>query len=265
VRRREGESKIYGAHACRAVFQRRADDVLKVFLTEQRLPEYKDLLKFCADKHRPYRVVPDADLEKLTESRHHEGICIVARTPEPVRLEDVLEAPGRGLILALVDVSNPHNVGAILRSAAHFGARAVLVPGDPVRLSAAAARTAQGGAEWVPMLYEPLLAPALAAARRAGFAVAATVVRGGRNVHREQLPDRLLVMIGAEDTGLPPEVAELADAGLSVPGTGHVDSLNVSAATAVLLAEHWRQHGGLAERPRNQRPSGRPGPARARR
>ena len=194
----------------------------------------------------------------------------------------MLGAPGPAVVLGLVDVGNPHNVGAILRSAAHFGVRAVLVPGDPVRLSAAAARTAQGGAEWVPMLYEPVLGPALAAARRAGFAVAATAVRGGRNVQRERLPDRLLLLIGSEDEGLPPEIADQADAALSVPGTGHVDSLNVAAATAVLLGEFWRQHAaGARERPpgrprpmRPARPAGdrrargrarRPGPRRARR
>ena len=276
MRKREGESKIYGAHACRAVATRRRDDVLKVFLSEERSREFGDLLKWCAQQHRPYRVVPEGDLEKLTESRHHEGICIVARTSDPPRLEDVLAAPGPAVILALVDVGNPHNVGAILRSAAHFGARAVLVPGEPARLSAAAARTAQGGAEWVPMLHEPILGPALAAARRAGFAVAATAVRGGRNPQRESLPGRMLLLIGAEDEGLPVEIAAQADAILSIPGTGHVDSLNVAAATAVLLGEFWRQHGaggaggrgvGPADRdapPRQKRPAGPRKPARPR-
>ena len=269
MRKRDGESKVYGANACRAVAVRRRDDVLKVFLTEERAQAFGDLLKFCAQHHRPYRIVPDEDLEKLTESRHHEGICIVARTLETPPLEEVLAAPGPALILGLVDVGNPHNVGAILRSAANFGVRAVLVPGDPARLSAAASRTAQGGAEWVPMLYEPVLGPALAAARRAGFAVAATVVRGGRNVQRERLPDRLLLLIGSEDEGLPPEIAEQADAALSVPGTGHVDSLNVAAATAVLLGEFWRQHApAVRERaPASERGRAhdRPGPRRARR
>ena len=50
--------------------------------------------KFCAERHRPYRVVPDGDLEKLTESRHHEGVCLVARTPEPPRLEEILGGIG---------------------------------------------------------------------------------------------------------------------------------------------------------------------------
>ena len=243
MRRREGETKVYGVHACHALFTRRPDDVLKVFMTEDRAREFGDLMKFCAQHHRPYRVVPDEDLEKLTESRHHEGICVVARTPEPVRLEELLGAPGPALILALVDVGNPHNIGAILRSAAHFGVRGVLMPGQQGRLSAAAARTAQGGAEYLAILHEPFLGPVLAAARQAGFAVAATAAQGGRDVMRERLPERLLLLLGSEDEGLPQDIVAQADATISIPGTGHVDSLNVAAATAVLLAEFWRQYG----------------------
>jgi TrmH RNA methyltransferase len=243
MRKREGESRIHGAHACRALVERRRDDVRQVFLTEERARQLGDLLRWCARQRRPYRIVKDEDLERLTESRHHEGICIVARTPPPARLTEVLAAPGPAVILGLVGVANPHNVGAILRSAAHFGARAVLVPGPPGRLPAAAARTAQGGAEWVPFIQQPL-EPALAAARKAGFSVAATAVRGGRDLQRAPLPARLLLLIGAEDVGLPAEVAGQADVTVSIPGTGRVDSLNVAAATAVLLAEFWRQHGG---------------------
>jgi RNA methyltransferase, TrmH family len=255
MRRREGESKVYGVHACRAVFKRRPDDVLKAFLSEERAPAFGDLMAYMARQKRPYRVVPDEDLEKLTESRHHEGICLVARTAPPARLEDMLRAPGPAVLLGLVDVGNPHNVGAILRTAAHFGARGVLMPGEEGRLPAAALRTAQGGSEWLDVVYEPFLGPLLAAARKAGFAVAATSSRGGRDALGEQLPPRMLLLLGSEDQGLPADVVAQADAVLSVPGSGHVESLNVGAATAVVLAEYWRQHRRAAQPrgPRRQR------------
>jgi RNA methyltransferase, TrmH family len=242
VRRREGESKVYGAHACRAVFARRPDDVLKVFLTEERAPHFGDLMKYCAQQRRPYRIVPEHDLEKLTESRHHEGICLLARTAPVPELPELFGRPGPACILALVDVGNPHNVGAILRSAAHFGARGVIMPGAQARLSAAAARTAQGGAEWLDIVHEPDLHRILTTARGAGFAVAATGSRQGRDLYATALPPRLLILLGSEDQGLPPEILEAAEEVLSVPGTGHVESLNVAAATAVLLGEFWRQH-----------------------
>jgi RNA methyltransferase, TrmH family len=257
MRRREGESKVYGVHACRAVFTRRPDDVLKAFLTEERSRGFGELLASLARGKRPYRVVPDEDLEKLTESRHHEGICLVVRTAPTAQLEDLLGAQGPVVLLGLVDVGNPHNVGAILRTAAHFGVRGVLMPGEGGRLPAAALRTAQGGSEWLDVVHEPFLGPLLAAARKAGFAVAATSSRGGRDVLGEPLPARMLVLLGSEDQGLPEDVVAQADAVLSVPGTGHVESLNVGAATAVLLAEYWRQH-------RRPARGGGPGPRRKR-
>jgi RNA methyltransferase, TrmH family len=249
MRRREGETKVYGVHAARAVFARRPDDILKVFVTEERARELGDLLSHCARLKRPYRVVPDEDLEKLTESRHHEGICLVAKiAPEP-RLEDLLSAPGPAVLLGLVDVGNPHNVGAILRTAAHFGARGVLLPGpgEGGRLPAATLRTAQGGAEWLDILHEPFLGPVLASARKAGFAIGATSSKGGRDALGERLPARLLLLLGSEDQGLPADIIEKADVVLSVPGTGQVESLNVAAASAVLLSEFWRQHRRAAQ------------------
>ena len=252
MRRREGESKIYGAHACRAVFARRPDDILKVFLDQERAREMGSLMHFCAQQRRPYRIVPAEDLEKLTESRHHEGICIVARTKAVPELTEVFGDPGVGCVLALVDVGNPHNVGAILRSAAHFGARAVIMPGAQGRLSAAAARTAQGGAEWLDILHEPDLHRVLVAARAGDFAIAATGSRGGRDLYSTRLPPRLLLLLGSEDEGLPPEVLSTAEEILRVPGTGNVESLNVAAASAVLLAEFWRQH---RQSPQGDRPA----------
>jgi len=140
-------------------------------------------------------------------------------------------------------------VGAILRSAAHFGARAVLLVGGESRLPPAAFRTAQGGAEWVDVVAAPELAPALVEARRAGFTVCATSSRAGADIYGDELPPRAVVLLGGEAEGVPPAVAREADLALRIPGTGHVDSLNVAAAAAVLLAEHWRRRSRKAVTP----------------
>jgi RNA methyltransferase, TrmH family len=241
------EIKVHGQHACRALFERRADDVLRVYLVDGLVKPFGDLLHACAKMRRPYRVVTPDELERITESRHHEGICIAAR-PRPARaLDEILREPGPGWLVALAGVSNPHNTGAILRSAAHFGARAVLLGGGEPRLPPAAHRTAQGGAEWLDVLTTPELAPALQAARRAGFSICTTSSRGGVDLHRAALPPRAVLLLGGEGEGVPAALAQQADLALRVPGTGHVESLNVAAAAAVLLAELWRRHGPAGE------------------
>jgi TrmH RNA methyltransferase len=94
----------------------------------------------------------------------------------------------------------------------------------------------------VDVVGAPALPAALAEARRAGFAICATSSRGGTPLFAAELPARAVGVLGAEDVGLPPEVARAADLTLAIPGSGHVESLNVGAAAAVVLAELWRRH-----------------------
>ncbi len=237
----EHEIKIHGQHACRAVFRRRPEDLLRAYVSAEASKPFGDLLSHLARLRRTYKVVTPGELEKLTDSRHHEGICVVAR-PRPARsLADVLRAPGPAVLVALVGVQNPHNIGAILRTAAHFGARAVVLPGAATRLSPAAERTAQGGAEWIDVVGVETLDEVLTSSRTAGFTVCASSSHQGRNAFAETWPPRAVLMLGGEGEGLPPEIRARADLLVRIPGTGHVESLNVAAAAAVLLGEFWRQ------------------------
>ncbi len=191
-----------------------------------------------------YTIVEDADLEKLSGSAHHEGVCFAVMPVEELSLSTWLRdlAPGPATALWLDGVGNPHNFGAILRSAAHFGAAGVLLPkGSELSMSGAAARIAEGGAEQVPMVRLGRSDNAIAQLQSAGFVLAATVVRGGSALYSTKLPERLLLVIGAEQLGVTDELARAATLRLAIPGSGRVESLNVAAATAVFLGEWWRQ------------------------
>lgn len=239
----EGELRLYGHNAVQAVFARRPDAIRKLYLAEAMIPRLQPLLKWCVARRVGYRVVAADDLRRLAASAHHEGI-----------VADVLRAPPRPLTTWLQDlpagpqcaiwvdgVGNPHNLGAILRSAAHFGVAAVLLPkASPLALSGAAARVAEGGAEVVPFVRLGRDDNAIAQLRGAGFALAATVVRGGADLLAAQLPSRLVYVLGAEGEGMSQVLANACDLRLSIPGSGAVESLNVAAANAVLLAR-WRQ------------------------
>ena len=162
---------------------------------------------------------------------------------EPVSLQDWLAQlpPGPAVAIWLDGVGNPHNFGAILRSAAHFGVAALLLPqGSSLALSGAAARVAEGAAEHVPLVRLGEPAAAIDALRDAGFLLAATIVRNGMDLFSTGLPERLIYVMGAEGEGMDLKLAEACDARVSIPGTGAVESLNVAAATAVFLSQ-WRQ------------------------
>lgn len=239
-RHRANETKICGQHACRAVLRTRPQDVLKIYVRDDRVGDFGDVLQSMARQRRPYKVVADVELERLTESTHHEGICVVVKARPPVSLESVVGNPGPQCLLALTDVANPHNVGAILRTAAHFGVRAALL-GPGGRISPAAARTAQGGAEAVDVVSVDDWRKALITCRSAGHRLVATSSHAQQSLFETALPTRAVVLVGSEAMGLPADVAALADLQVTVPGSGRVESLNVGAATAVVLAEVWRQ------------------------
>lgn len=237
------ELRLYGRNAIEAVFARRPEAIRKLYLLEARIPQLQPMLKWCAANRVGYRVVGEDDLRKLAASAHHEGIVADVLREAPLPLGDWLQAlpEGPACALWLDGVGNPHNLGAILRSAAHFGVGAVLLPREAsLALSGAAARVAEGGAEAVRFVRLGRDENALAQLRSAGFKLAATVVRGGEELFEAALPSRLVYVLGAEGEGMDAALAEACDSKLGIPGSGAVESLNVASATAVLLAQ-WRQ------------------------
>lgn len=237
------EIKVCGVNACLAIAERRPDDVRRVYLSAARLPTFGAFLRRCAERRIAYHVVEEDELEKITQSTHHEGVCFIARERPALGLDVLLRrgAPGAPrCLLYLGGVTNPHNLGAIVRVCAHFGVDGVLAAGLDVHASPAMLRTAEGGGEFVDVISLPPGPAPLSAARRAGFRVLATSARARASLYDEPLPPRVVLMLGAEAGGLPADVAGAADHTIRIPGTGALDSLNVACAAAVLLGEYWR-------------------------
>ncbi|WP_269791994.1 TrmH family RNA methyltransferase [Stenotrophomonas sp. Iso1] len=234
------ELRLYGFNAVQAMFTRRPEALRKLYLAEDMIPRMQPVLKWCVDNRVGYRVVADGDLNKLAATTHHEGVVADVVRQEPLALAAWLATVGEegpALALWLDGVGNPHNFGAILRSAAHFGVSAILLPAEStLALSGAAARVAEGGAESVPLVRLPALPQAVAQLRDAGFHLAATLVEDGENLFTTALPERMVYVMGAEGEGMDRSFAQSCDLRLSIPGTGAVESLNVASATAVLLS-----------------------------
>ncbi|MDR3387287.1 MAG: TrmH family RNA methyltransferase [Rudaea sp.] len=255
-RRNNDEVRIYGRNACQAVFARRPHDIRKVYLLESRLGELKTVLAWCVQRRLGYRVVEGADLDKLTQSQHHEGVCFEVRRRPPLTFSTLLQLlpapPKPALLLWLDGVGNPHNFGAVLRSAANFGVHgAILSQDSALALSGAAYRVAEGGAEAVPIAQVAAGEDVFGPLRNAEFSVAATVPREGESLYTARLPRRLVIVLGAEGGGLRQGLIDRADLHLTIPGSGAVESLNVAASAAVLLGEYYRQQ--QAGAPRRER------------
>jgi RNA methyltransferase, TrmH family len=233
---------VYGKNACLALFETRPDDVRRAFVTERAVPLASEMLRELAKRRIPYRVVSAEEIAKVAKSEHHEGFCLVVK-PRADPDEGSLFAKKRGAARAIYldGVDNPHNVGAILRTAAHFGAIAVAGARSRMpRASGALARVAEGAAERVPVLRwdDPI---ASLRALSGSFELVATAHDAKENLFDAKLAERTIFLFGAEATGLSKEARALAQRTIAIPGTGAVESLNVSAACAVMLAEHYRR------------------------
>ena len=195
----------------------------------------------------------DARLARLAGSGRHQGV--VARvTPLKTShsLDDVLDAvedEGRGpaLVLVLDGVTDPHNLGACLRTADGAGAHAVVAPKDhAVGLNATVAKVASGAAETVPYLMVTNLARTLGELQDRGVRVIGTSDDAPRTLFEADLTGPVALVLGAEGAGMRQLTRKTCDELVRVPMQGAVESLNVSVASAVCLYEALRQRQGAA-------------------
>jgi TrmH RNA methyltransferase len=240
------EMKIHGLNACLAVFKGRSSALIRLYLTEKRLKTLADVMKFCVERKLAYHVVSEEELEKVSESTHHEGVCMVIRRKKRVSETEMKElAQGAGCWLALDEVENPHNLGAIVRTAAHFKVLGVFLVGKKASWqNGAFYRTAEGGAEATAMIPVDSWGELKELAQKLQLNIMATSSHQGENLYKMKLPERVLYLMGSEGRGLSDEAFKSAQKLVQIPGSGAVESLNVSTATALLVGEWYRQKGG---------------------
>jgi RNA methyltransferase, TrmH family len=244
---RARELRIYGMNAVLAVFADRPDAIRKIYYEKRQALALQEIIHYCEKERIGFREVEREDLEKIAQTTHHEGVVA-----EITRISTFAMQPWlRGLpknssevILLLDGIGNPHNFGALLRSAAHFGVAAVLLPADAgLALSATAYRIAEGAAERVDIVtLDEDIDEDLVSLQQAGFVLAATHVRTGALAGGVAMPARVVLCMGSETQGVSPSWMQRAKLQLQIPGSGCVESLNVAVATAVLLYEFRRQH-----------------------
>lgn len=238
------ERKYFGKNACLTLFEKRRKDIIRVYVTEESTKQFGPILKWCAKEKKAYHVVTLKDVEKISETTHHENICIVAKEKPELTLNELAERVGETELLVFVDdVENPHNVGAMIRTCAHFGVKFILMRKDaPIRLSGVTARIAEGGAESVEIVRIASDASLVTFAKKLSISVLGSHVHKGISLYARMLPRRSLLLIGNEAKGISASLEKQADVLFKIPGTGAVESLNVATATGLFLGEFWRQH-----------------------
>ncbi|STB47513.1 putative methyltransferase [Citrobacter koseri] len=196
-----------------------------------------------AANRKAYHVVDEAELAKASGTEHHGGVCFLIKKRNGTTVKQwVSQADAQDCVLALEDVANPHNLGGMMRSCAHFGVKGVVVQDAALLESGAAIRTAEGGAEHVQPITGDSIVDVLDDFRQAGYTIVTTSSDQGKPLFSTALPAKMVLVLGRELESLPEAAREPGDLCVKIDGTGNVENLNVSVATGVLLGEWWRQN-----------------------
>lgn len=202
-----------------------------------------EAVRLAGDRGLPLLEVSRNELDRVTGNLLHQGLALQVPPFQYTELQDLLElaaaGPAKPLLVALDGVTDPRNLGAVLRSAAAFGAQGVIVPERrAASVTATAWRTSAGAAARVPVSRVTNLVRALGEAKKAGMFVVGLDADG--DVDLDELTmgaDPLVIVVGSEGRGLSRLVGETCDLTLSIPMIGDTESLNASVAAAVTLAE----------------------------
>ena len=243
-RQRAEETRVYGENACQALFQSRPDAIVRAWFVQSVTPRFKEALRWMAANRKAYHVVDEEELAKASGTEHHGGVCFLIKKRNGTSVQQWVAKSGEDdCVLALEDAGNPHNLGALIRSCAHFGVKGVVLQDAALLESGAAIRTAEGGAEHVEPITGDGFIDALEQFRDAGYTIVTTSGNGrGLPLFKSELPKKMVLALGQDRDGVSEAAAAIADMSVSIDGTRAVEGLNVSVATGVLLAEWWRQH-----------------------
>ena len=190
------------------------------------------------------QIKPDREISEAAGTRDHQGVLAWA---EPYRYADAFElaAVEKPLLAALDQVTDPRNLGAVIRSAEGAGATGVVVPAHgSAMVTAAVARASAGAVEHLPVAVVPNLARYLNEIKRGDLWIYAASAEAEQDMWQADLTGGLTLVFGAEGKGVRPLVRRACDATVSIPLSGRVESLNVSVAAALLLYEARRRRDG---------------------
>ena len=196
-------------------------------------------------------VVVDADrrkLDNMSRTHSHQGVIALASVREYCSVEDILQAAadkGENPLLVVCDeISDPHNLGAIIRTAECAGAHGIVIPKRrSAGLTAIVAKTSAGAVSHMPVARVPNIAALLKDLKKQGVWVFGTAAGGNTTLYSADLKGPAAIVIGSEGDGMTRLVTENCDFLVSIPMKGRINSLNASAAAAILLYEAVRQRG----------------------
>jgi 23S rRNA (guanosine2251-2'-O)-methyltransferase len=243
---------LVGFHAVASRLRQHPDGVRALYVAAARHDRrMRELIERAQSAGVAVHTADEQRLHALAGDDHHQGVVAVVDTDLPhLTLEEVLDGIAEAPLLLVLDgVTDPHNLGACLRSADAFGAHAVIVPKDRAAgINATVAKAASGAADTVPVVSVTNLARTMRDLKQRGVWLFGAEAGASETLFDADLSGPLAWVLGAEGAGLRHLTRELCDRCVSIPMAGAVASLNVSVAAGICLFETRRQRATSAPR-----------------
>lgn len=236
---------IYGLHAVREALRSGSRPLLRLLLVHQER-QFSDLAQLAKAARVPIHIEPRPALDRLVPHGKHQGVVGVVAAKRYTEVEEILvtakERAEHPFLIILDGLEDPHNVGAILRSAEAAGVHGVFIPERrAVGLTGTVAKTSAGALDHLLVACVTNLSRLIETLQTHGLWIYALDVKAGKRYTDVDLRGPIALVFGGEGKGIRPGVLDKCDERVHIPMRGHVSSLNVSAAAAIMLFEAVRQ------------------------
>ncbi|WP_298706379.1 23S rRNA (guanosine(2251)-2'-O)-methyltransferase RlmB [uncultured Veillonella sp.] len=239
---------IVGRNAVREAL-RSGRSIQRLFITNEKLQgSLQEIIKLAKDRHIEIRKVGEQQLNKYAEGVVHQGVVALVAQVAFADLQEVLQQQALGaenqapLLVLLDGIEDPHNMGAIIRTAECCGATAILIPKrHSAPINATVGKTSAGAVEFMPLVQVGNVAQTIEDLKKQGFWVLGAHMEGQQTMYEADMTMPLVLVIGNEGKGLSRLTKEKCDFLVTIPMYGKLNSLNASVATGILLYEAVRQ------------------------
>ncbi|MCX8649281.1 hypothetical protein J3U21_03575 [Gilliamella sp. B2776] len=244
-RQRKEETLVYSENSCKAVFKHRRSAIVKLFIIQEMTYQFKELINWLVQERLGYDIVSNEQLNKITQTQHHGGVCLIAKKRAPLTLFNYLDEKSdanKDCILAIDDVNNPHNLGGLIRSAAFYDVNAVMLRQSNLLDSGAAMRVSEGGIEAVESIKSDDFLASLDILKQRGYQIVALLPCQTKSIDSSELHkvqfDKKVVLVIFQQINM--KLVNCADVVVHLKGNDNMPALNISVATGILLSNLYR-------------------------
>lgn len=249
-----GRQWLYGVQPVLEALEACPQRIEKIWIAYGRSgPAVQRILALARQARVPFSSRDRAALDEKAGGAPHQGVVALAAAAEPIPFDGFLEGlePGSGVFVALLDeIQDPHNLGAILRTACAAGVQGVLLPRHRTcPVTPAVVKASAGAAGRMPLVRVGSTVRALERLKERGIFILGADPKAEQDLYSAELADDLCILVGGEGKGVRPVLKRLCDSVVAIPMPGPVESLNASVAAAILFYEVIRRRGSRGASP----------------